>query len=251
MADNKEKIQFFVGGVLVGLIIAGCFFIFKLDDYFEKLKLYQNITKTFYLTTKKDKIVGELEGMRIIEEEEEDSVTKLKEKEEEEKKEIQRSAGSKNELEPHEDTARSVTLLSDSLPDLRLEDEDMEDIVIQKDKMTASSVLQITDLSPLSASEKTSDSLLQKMSGIKDDRSVSKKNIAVELWTSPLHYKGYKMSKNKLILYGFPSLDGIKLFKLDDVIYIKAASNVYRLEQTYDYKAYQHVDNPSIVNKLK
>jgi len=55
MADNKEKTQFFIWGMLTGLIIAGSFFIFKLDDYFEKLKLYKNITKTFYLNTKKDK----------------------------------------------------------------------------------------------------------------------------------------------------------------------------------------------------
>ena len=82
MADNKEKIQFFVGGILVGLIIAGSFFIFKLDDYFEKLKLYQNITKTFYLTTKKDKIADWPGDMKTIyDENEEEAVTKLKEKE--------------------------------------------------------------------------------------------------------------------------------------------------------------------------
>jgi len=137
------------------------------------------------------------------------------------------------------------------LPEANLDDEEMEAIVIQKDELIASTTLQITDLNPLSSNEKASDSVIQKVSGIRDDRTVTKKILEVELWKSPLHYKGYKMSRNKLVLYGFTSLEGIKIFKLDDNTYIKLTSAIYKLDQTYDYKPYQLVDDPSIINKLK
>jgi hypothetical protein len=240
MADNKEKIQFFVGGVLLGLIIAGSFFIFKLDDYFEQLKLYKNITKTFYLNTTKDKTEEELEN---------DKTTAINNFKKEEAG-IKKTLPLKNEMESNQDTIRSASL-SDSLTDFISEEGEMENIVIQKDEKMATAQIAIIDLSPLSTSERASDSLLQKVSGVKDDRTVLKKNMETELWKSPLHYKGYKMSKNKLILYGFPTLEGIKIFKMEDVTYLKVASNFYKLEQTYDYKAYQHIEDQGLITKLK
>ncbi len=247
MADNKEKTQFFIWGMLTGLIIAGSFFIFKLDDYFEKLKLYKNITKTFYLNTKKDKGGDE---KYVSEIEEDQSGTSDKHKKETENSEKRKSEINKNKTDTEYD-AQKAAYPEDSLPEANLDDDEIEAIVIQKDELIASVTVQITDLNPLSSTEKNSDSVIQKVSGIRDDRTVTKKNIDVELWKSPLHYKGYKMSRNKLVLYGFASLEGIKIFKLDDVTYIKLASAIYKLDQTYDYKAYQHVDDPSIINKLK
>jgi hypothetical protein len=43
----------------------------------------------------------------------------------------------------------------------------------------------------------------------------------IEFWTSPLHYKGYKMGKYKLVLYGINATDDIKIYRLDDVVYLK------------------------------
>src|SRR5262245_56042450 len=45
MGSFKEKSQGFVIGVMVGLIVAGSFFIFKLDDYVKELKFYQTFSK--------------------------------------------------------------------------------------------------------------------------------------------------------------------------------------------------------------
>jgi hypothetical protein len=242
MADNKEKTQFFIWGMLTGLIIAGSFFILKLDDYFEKLKLYKNITKTFYLNSKKDKDGDE----KYVSKTEEDRSSSYDKYKNEEKK----SETDKNKRDTEGDVQNSA-YSEDSLPDANLNDDEMEAIVIQKDELVASTTLQITDLNPLSSAEKTSDSVIQKVSGIRDDRTVTKKILDVELWKSPLHYKGYKMSRNKLVLYGFASLEGIKIFKLDDNTYIKLTSAIYKLDQTYDYKSYQLVDDQSIINKLK
>nr|MDQ3047835.1 hypothetical protein [Bacteroidota bacterium] len=43
----KEKSQGFILGLLVGLLIAGGFFILKLDDYFKELNFYKKVSETF------------------------------------------------------------------------------------------------------------------------------------------------------------------------------------------------------------
>ncbi|MCX6295511.1 MAG: hypothetical protein NTX97_05505, partial [Bacteroidetes bacterium] len=88
-------------------------------------------------------------------------------------------------------------------------------------------------------------------SGIKDDRNTSKQFLNIEFWSSPLNYKGYKMSKYKLVLYGIASAEGLKLFKLDDDIYMKSASFVYHLDAFGDFKPYERITDESIINKLK
>jgi hypothetical protein len=245
MADFKEKTQTFIFGMLVGLVIAGSFFIFKLDNYIEKLKLYKNITKTFYLHTSKNKMKEEVKFVETTEE-----INSNSEAYKKEKKRIKNSNGSKKLLSSTNDTA-TVFSVQDSIAAIDFFESEKNNIVIEKDEQVSSSILEITNLNRLSSNEHASDSILQKLSGIRDDKNFAKRTITVELWKSPLHYKGYKMTKNKLILYGFPSADGIKLFKLDDVVYMKISSSAYILEQTYEYKPYQHVDDLVVIGKLK
>jgi len=53
MSSFKEKSYGFIIGILVGLIVAGGFFIFKLDDYFKELSFYKSVSNTFSSDTKK------------------------------------------------------------------------------------------------------------------------------------------------------------------------------------------------------
>ncbi|MBA3972044.1 MAG: hypothetical protein H0X46_07850 [Bacteroidetes bacterium] len=59
------------------------------------------------------------------------------------------------------------------------------------------------------------------------------------------------MNKYKLVVYGIPSPEGLKLFKLEDVIYIKLASFVYRLDASVDFKPYERITDEVVLNKLK
>ena len=95
------------------------------------------------------------------------------------------------------------------------------------------------------------DSLLQKVSGVKDDKNVASQFFNIEYWQSPLNYKGYKMSKYKMVLYGIAASDGMKVYKLDDIIYLKNASMVYRLDNTGDFKPYERITDEVIINRLK
>lgn len=236
MSRFKERSQGFIIGIMVGLIVAGGFFILKLDDYFKELNFYKTVAKSFSSESKEEHSAAS-PATAAVKEKPKGTKVKTKKAREEEKS---------NEAEsiPHSDTLSS---LKDSLIlDAPAAD---ADIVIRKDELLSTKTLEVPDLDPM-AKMTLKDSLLQKVSGIKDDRN-SKQFFNIEFWSSPLNYKGYKMSKYKLVLYGISSADGLKLFKLDDVIYMKSASLVYRLDATGDFKPYERITDETVINKLK
>ena len=93
-----------------------------------------------------------------------------------------------------------------------------DDIIVRKDELLSTKTFEVINLNPSANRTNAKDSLLQKVSGIKDDKNNSQQFFNIELWQSPLNYKGYKMSKYKIILYGIESSDGLKIVKLDDII---------------------------------
>ena len=236
MSSFKEKSQGFVIGILVGLVVAGGFFVFKLDDYFKELNFYKSVSNTF----SSDKTEATEPAVK------EASATQVKDKKKKEKSTKVESEESDIEAQVT-GTADSVKISKDSLT---LENPVMDDVVVRKDELLSTKTLEVLNLDAI-AKMTSKDSLLQKVSGIKDDRSSSKQFLNVEFWASPLNYKGYKMSKYKLVLYGIASPDGLKLYKLDDVTYLKSSSFIYRLDASGDFKAYERITDESIISKLK
>jgi hypothetical protein len=238
MSSFKEKAQVFIIGLAIGLLIAGAFFILKLDDYFKELNLYKRVSTT--LTTPKTK------SENVEKAEESKRAVKKKEEKKVFESEIQTDTipdqPAVSQIPPDTLTNKSDSLYAALATD--------EEIVVRKDELITTRTLEIVNLSPV-AKMSSKDSLMQKVSGIKEDRSSGKQMINIELWSSPLNYKGYKMSKYKLVLYGLSTMDGIKLFKLDDVIYLKNASVVYRLDPVSDFKAYERITDEQVLNKLK
>lgn len=244
MSSFKEKTQMFALGLLVGLVAAGSFFIFKLDEYFQKLKHKNPITTYYYYKDKKSS-----EGS-VSDKDKKDSVTDV----------VKAEKGKKNNKTQTEKKIQPIIVSDDSLS---LEEsidtttvvdenvEEQEEIVVEKEELLKTLKLFIVNLNTTPKADQIKDSLLQKVSGIKEDKNLAKKEIVVELWKSPLHFKGYKMSKNKLVLYGLVSIDGIKAYKLDGKTYIKTASLVYEMEETYDYKPFKMISNAEITEKLK
>src|ERR1035437_1411750 len=61
MSSFKDKSQVFVIGLMAGLIVAGGFFILKLDNYFKELSFYKSISKTFSSDSKTNESSVKLE----------------------------------------------------------------------------------------------------------------------------------------------------------------------------------------------
>jgi hypothetical protein len=241
MSNFREKAQVFIIGLSIGLLIAGAFFILKLDDYFKELNLYKKVTQTFSSPHPSS-----------------ESIEKTDTTEKKEKKQNLRSAKTKQEdlLDSAAETAKTDLVLDADT--LRVKGDSLnaamvaeDDIVVKKDELLLTKTLDVYNLDPTANKQSSKDSLLQKVSGIRDDKSGSRQMFNIELWASPLNYKGYKMSKYKIVLYGIQSLENAKLYRLDDVIYLKSAAMVYRLDYASDFKQYERITDEQITNKLK
>jgi hypothetical protein len=239
MSSFKEKSKGFVIGIMVGLIVAGGFFILKLDDYFKELNFYKSLSKTFTSETKQPESADKKKEF-----------VPSKNKQPENAKSKNKEGLSTKIVEKSAFVMDADTLKKESLKDSAISTSE-DYIVVRKDELLSTKTLEVLSLDPVASKMNAKDSLLQKVSGIKDDRSNSKQFFNIEFWSSPLNYKGYKLSKYKLIVYGIESPEGLKLFKVDDVIYLKSSAMIYRLDYSSDFKQYERITDEMIINKLK
>jgi hypothetical protein len=241
MSSFKEKSQGFIIGIMVGLIVAGGFFILKLDNYFKELNFYKNVVKPFSSESKTNESEEKLADKQLSKEKR-STDTKTKNK--------KNTTGSLNKNDSIVDTSiHTNTKIKDSTYTLGGAAAS-DDIVVRKDELLFTKTLEVINLGPVTKAN-PKDSLLQKVSGIKEDKNNSKQFFNIEFWSSPLNYKGYKLGKYKMVLYGITSAEGIKVFKLDDTLYLKNSGIVYKLDYADDFKPYERVSEDTIINKLK
>jgi hypothetical protein len=54
------------------------------------------------------------------------------------------------------------------------------------------------------------------------------------------------MSKNKLLLFGIDEPDAVKLFRSNDVLYLKYGNEFFRLSNTFEFLSYQRLKENDI-----
>jgi hypothetical protein len=244
MAHFKDKLQVFFLGLLLGLVLGGSFFVFKLDEYVKELSIYKSLTHSTPATEEKST------------EKEDPNVGKVASK-------TKTAANSTSNAIQNTKTDSSTTLKTaqnsghiqtDSLQakDSLTASVETEDIVIHKDQLVNTENIEVINTNPVASNTgNTKDSLAAKMAGVRDEHVAGRQFCSVEFWVSPLNYKGYKMNRNKIILYGFADPENTRLFKLDEEIYLHSSSGVYRLDYTSDFRPYERVTNEAILAKLK
>lgn len=247
MSSFKEKSQIFIMGLMAGLIVAGAFFILKLDNYFKELNFYKNIVKTFTFKSAQ-------KNNEILSIQEKEEPKKDKKNKETKVKNIPSIPDTSSINKPttnfvlDADTIAKFTA-KDSLTNVLTASQ--EEIVIRKDELLLTKTVEVINIGASSLTQNNpKDSLLQKVSGIKDDKA-PKQLMNVELWHSPLNYKGYKMGKYKIILYGIISLDGLKIYTLENETFLKQGTTVYVLVNTSEFKPYERITDENIISKLK
>lgn len=225
MARLSDKIQTFVLGLLFGVVLGGGFFLLKLDDYFKELKFYKNALRKEQADT-------------LLQESAKPLLTK------------------KNNLvkllpqEPKKKLVDSLalSLTTDSLSLNKLDSiVPVDEIVVRKDEMITSKQIEAINIS--STVNVSKDSLLASVSGI--NTPSEKNSFSIEFWQSPINYKGYKLNKNKIVIYGIPATDELLLYKIDGNLFLKHASFVYRLVLANDFKQFEKINDEQILAKLK
>lgn len=117
--------------------------------------------------------------------------------------------------------------------------------IIRRDQFLQSRILTIKGKSDtLSKNKAYLDSLLT------DDKMTSRtglNKLRVELWKSPVNYKGYKFSGNKLILFGIENFDKLTIEYINKKLYFRNINTYYLIEHTDDFRPFIPVKKPEQV----
>jgi len=82
-------------------------------------------------------------------------------------------------------------------------------------------------------------------------RTALENMLLVEFWQSPLNFRGYKMSHNKLIVYGLDQVDAFSLHSDGNSFYIKYFDNFYPVNQTMEYKPLTPLVDPVLLDEFQ
>jgi len=204
----KRKIPAFVFGVSIGLIIGIGFFIFKLDDYFNKIKS---------AATNQIKIIE-----KPVQQDDD------KEKREDEKQRFKINT----KVSPYTNYKEVDSLLKEN-----------DNINIATEELISVKSIKLIDLDVMQK-----DTLAANLAGVNVNDPVNV--FFVEFRKTPLNSKGYRMTKNRIMLYGFSDFSSFNLYKVDNVYYLKSEDQVYRVAINPDFMPMERVNNSDLLAKI-
>lgn len=91
--------------------------------------------------------------------------------------------------------------------------------------------------------EQQTDSLLAEMMNVNTQLP---DQILIEFWESPLDYSGYKLNRNKLILYGMPEQMNYRVYRKFDKYYFSTENIFYSIKETEEFLPYLEVEKSEI-----
>lgn len=71
------------------------------------------------------------------------------------------------------------------------------------------------------------------------EEPTSQKSLHVEFWESPVHYKGYQLNGNNLILYGINESDSLRFENHTDGVWMYHKAAVYRLTRSTELQRFE------------
>ncbi len=206
----SRKIPTFVFGLSIGLLVGVGFFVFKINDLFNKMK-----------DSAKSQIT-------VVEQ-----PVKTENKEDEEKRK------NKERFKINLGKGDKVNYSEvDSL--IR----DNSEVNVATEELLSVKNVKIIHINP--AGEQN-DSLASDIAGVKENTSDL---YFIEFWKTPLNSKGYRFSKNKVLLYGFLDYSNVSLYELDNSYYIKSSDQVYKLFYGADFKSLERVVDSGLLAKI-
>ena len=213
MLKFKYKIPPFVFGVTIGLLIGIVFFIFKIDDYIKKISK------------------PSIESIKVTEQ----TVDNVSDKKED--KNSDKNSDKKSKI-----NTKNSPSINYSEVDALLNDEN--DITVAKEELLSVKNIKVIDLD----GSKKQDTLVGQLAGV---TSTDYPNLFfVEFWKTPLNSKGYRMTRNRVILYGLSDFSNITIYKVEDNFYLKNDEFVYKISAGTEFKSLELVSDAELLAKI-
>jgi hypothetical protein len=121
-----------------------------------------------------------------------------------------------------------------------------DDIIVKRDELISSYPLTLIVQDKQVARTK-SDSLLRNFQG----DSNKPIDYRIEFWKSPVNFKGFKFVRNAIIVFGLDPQDPVKLYSLDDKLFLKQGTQVYKLHITEKFEAFSKVTEENTLKQLR
>ncbi len=124
-----------------------------------------------------------------------------------------------------------------------------ENITLLTDKLISTKAI-VLDFERASISDATRelDSLL---GNVPDRRKVPDNLYYIEFYESPINFQGYKMSKNRIMLYGLNSINAATFKVLKNEIYLNYLDDYYLLKESNDFLPLRPISETYIINQLE
>ena len=206
----KRKIPTFIFGVSIGLIAGVGFFVFKINDLFNRLK-----------DSARDQVTVIEQPVKNVSADDEDK---------------------KKNKERFKINLGKSTKVNYSEVDSLIKDD--PEINIATDELLSVKNIKIIRIGD---SFSAKDSLAARLANVEEKHSDL---YFIEFWKTPLNTKGYRFSKNKIMLYGFIDYSNVLLYQLENSYYLKASDQVYKLFYGGDFKQLERVVDSDLLAKL-
>jgi len=119
-----------------------------------------------------------------------------------------------------------------------------DDITVAQEELLSVKNIKVIDLD---ANQKR-DTLTGQLAGVS---STDYPNLFfVEFWKTPLNSKGYRMTRNRVILYGLSDFSSITIYKVDDNYYLKNDDFVYKISAGTEFKSMELVQDSDLLAKI-
>ena len=259
MKNKKNKIIFLLTGILIGIII-GVGIMWCINQNKKKLSLIntssfikkQANNRLNYNKTVKNKVVNKISKNK------QDNPDAINTKKDSALLNDSLYVDSVNKNLVEKDSVEMIknnntdSLNEDSIVEgetISTSQQNENNIVVMKDKLVFVRQINLTKSEEIADTTKNSylDSLLT------DQKYAKKKSpniYRVEFWKSPINYKGYKLIKDKLILFGIEQFDLVSLNYFNKKLYIKYLNDYYFIEETDNFRPFVQLKDKKIIDRI-
>ncbi len=206
----KYKIPPFVFGVSIGLLVGVAFFIFKIDDY----------VKRFNKPT--------IDDIKVTEQ----TIINAPADKKEQKNTANKKISINTKHSPNINYSEVDALLKE------------EDVTVAQEELLSVKNIKVINLDGSSKR----DTLTGQLAGVTN--SDYPNLFFVEFWKTPLNSKGYRMTRNRVILYGLSDFSSITIYKVDDNYYLKNDDVVYKISSGAEFKPMELVNDTDLLAKI-
>jgi hypothetical protein len=77
-----------------------------------------------------------------------------------------------------------------------------------------------------------------------------KEFFMIEFWKTPLNSKGYKMTRNRLLIYGYNENADASIIKLNENYYLRNNNMIFKLNYSSEFKPLERESDADVAGKF-